>query len=80
MKIGKSDSIETIAPEHWRKMAQESRVGWPMLRERIVDLCGKCIDGLRSQDVLGAARDPAMAERVAGIIQDRAASLLQSLK
>lgn len=79
MKIGKSDSIERITPAHWQKMAKESSVGWPMLRERIVDLCGKCIDGLRNKDVLGAANDPAMAERVAGIIQERAASLLRGL-
>ena len=80
MKIGKSESIETITPAHWQKMAQECRVGWPMLRERIVDLCGKTIEGLRNEDVLGAANDPAMAERVAGIIQERAAALLQGLK
>jgi serine/threonine-protein kinase HipA len=80
MKIGKSDSIERITPAHWQKMAQESSVGWPMLRERIMDLCGKCSDGLRNEDVLGAANDTAMAERVAGIIQERAASLLQGLK
>ena len=67
-------------PVHWQKMAQESRVGWPMLRERIVDLCGKTIAGLRHDDVLSAPNDAAMAARVAGIIQERAASLLQGLK
>ncbi|MCF7837840.1 MAG: hypothetical protein K9N49_04350 [Candidatus Marinimicrobia bacterium] len=80
MKIGPSESIETITPAHWRKMAQESRVGWPMPRERIVGLCGKCIEKLPSATVLSAANDPAMAERVAGIIQERSASLLQGLK
>lgn len=80
MKIGKSESIETITPEHWQKMAQESNVGWPMLRERIVDMCGKTITGLRNKNVLDAANDPAMAERVAGIIQERATSLLQGMK
>lgn len=80
MKIGKSDSIETITPAHWQQMAQESRVGWPMLRERVADLCGKVVDGLRNKDILATTNDPAMAERVAGIIQERAASLLQSLK
>jgi serine/threonine-protein kinase HipA len=79
MKIGKSDSIETITPAHWRKTAQESRVGWPMLRERITDLCGKAIEGLRNKDVLAANNDPTMAERVASIIQERAASLLHGL-
>ena len=33
MKIGKSDSIETITPEHWQKMAAETKVSWPLLRE-----------------------------------------------
>ena len=80
MQIGKSDSIEMITPAHWQKMAQESRVGWPMLRERIVDLCGKAIAGLRNKDVLGATNDSTMAERVASIIQERAASLLQSMQ
>ncbi|MFA4944936.1 MAG: type II toxin-antitoxin system HipA family toxin [Lentisphaeria bacterium] len=80
MKIGKSESIETITPAHWQKMAQECRVGWPMLRERIADLCGKTIEGLKSKEVLAASNDLAMAERVADIIQERAASLLQCLK
>jgi serine/threonine-protein kinase HipA len=80
MKIGKSDSIERITPAHWQKMAQESRVGWPMLRERIAHLCGKVIDGLQNKDLLAATNDITMAERVAGIIQKRAASLLRSLK
>ena len=79
MKIGKSESIESITPSNWKKMAQETSVGWPMLRERIVDLCGKCIDCLRNEAVLSAANDPAMAERVAGIIQERSSSLLQSM-
>ena len=80
MKIGKSESIETITPAHWQKMAGESRVGWPMLRERIAGLCGKCVDALQDEAVLNAVNDPVMAERVAGIIQERASSLLQSMK
>jgi len=80
MKIGRSDSIETVTPAHWQKMAGESRVGWPMLRERIGDMCGKVIDGAGNKDVLAAANDPIMAERVAGIIQERAASLRRRLR
>jgi serine/threonine-protein kinase HipA len=80
MKIGKSDSIERITPAHWQKMARESSVGWPMLRERIADLCGKCIDGLRNEAVLSAANDPAVVDRVAGIIQERAESLLRVIR
>ncbi len=80
MKIGNSDSIETITPVHWRKMAQECSVGWPMLRERIVGLCGKAIDELRNQDLLAATNDLTMARRVAAIIQERASLLLHGLR
>jgi serine/threonine-protein kinase HipA len=79
MKIGQSESIETITPAHWQKMAQESRVGWPMLRDRIVDLCGKTIAGLRDADVRGAATDARTVARVSGIVEERASSLLLSL-
>jgi hypothetical protein len=60
-------------------MAQETRVGWPMLRERIVNLCGNTIAGLRNTGVRGAANDLTTVDRVAGIIEERASSLLQSL-
>ena len=79
MKIGKSESIETITPAHWQRMAHESRVGWPMLRERIVDLCGRTIAGLRDKDLRNAASDAGAVERVAGIIEARASSLLKGL-
>lgn len=79
MKIGKSESIERITAAHWRKMAQEARVGWPMLRERIEHLCGKTRDGLGTDAVLGASTDAAMVACVADIIEKRAARLLESL-
>lgn len=52
----------------------------PDPQERIVDLCGRSIDGLRNKDLLAATNDRAMAERVAGIILKQAESLLQCLK
>lgn len=75
MKIGKGESIATVTPADWQRMARETRLGWPMLRERIVDLCGRCIEALSQPDLLRDANDPAMAERVANIIQERATSL-----
>ncbi len=80
MKIGKSDSIETVTPAHWQTMAREARVGWPMLRERMVDLCDQCIAGSRNTNILNAAQDPIMADHWAAIIQERGISLLQGLR
>ncbi|NLI74861.1 MAG: type II toxin-antitoxin system HipA family toxin [Candidatus Riflebacteria bacterium] len=79
MKIGQSDSIEKITPAHWQKMAQEARVGWPMLRERLELLCGRTLDGLRNPAVLSAPTNAAMVQRVADIIRTRASRLLESL-
>ncbi len=80
MKIGKSDSIEVITPLHWQKMARESNIGWPMLRERIVDLCRKVRNSLCRADIRGVADDTTTVDRVAGIIEERASSLLQCLE
>ena len=54
-------------------MARECSVGWPMLRERIVDLYGRATDGVRD---LPAASLCATSEHVAGIIRDRAEAQL----
>lgn len=80
MKIGKSDSIETITPAHWQKMAKETRISWPMLRERIAALCQRTLTALRDTDLRKATDNAPTADRVAGIIEARASSLLQSFK
>lgn len=79
MKIGKSDSMEAIASIHWQKMARECGVGWPMLRERIADLCAKVISELGRKDIFRTTNDPTTTERVAGIVQLRATALLKAL-
>jgi len=80
MKIGKSDSIENITPVHWQKMTQETRLSWPMLRERMEELGHKTLNALAEPGVRSAADDNAIFERVAGIIRDRALSVLQGLR
>lgn len=77
MKIGRSESIETISAENWKKMAQEMQVGWPMLRERIAALSGATLTHLRDAAAQAAQGDPVTAERVAGIIERRAERMLQ---
>ena len=80
MKIGQGDSLETITPANWKKMTEETLLGWPMMRERIAELCRKTVDALRDPGVRSAAKDEAAVDRVAGIVEERASSLLQSLK
>ena len=79
MKIGQCDSLDAIAPAHWHEMTQEARLGWPLVRERIVDLCRAVLGELPKPDLRQATGNDAMFERVAGIIEKRTASMLQSL-
>jgi len=79
MKIGPGDSIETVTPAHWRKMTEETRLGWPMVRERMAELCLKTITGLRDPDIRCAENAETMVDRVTSIVGERAASLLRSL-
>jgi serine/threonine-protein kinase HipA len=76
MKIGQSESMERITSANWQKMAAETGVGWPMLRERIADLSHKTLAALQDADVRKAANDAATVERIAGIIEARTTSLL----
>ncbi len=80
MKIGQSDSIETITLAHWKKMTEETRLGWPMVRERITGLCRKTRAVLQDSRAWETPGDAATADRVASIVEARASSLLQSMK
>ena len=79
MKIGKSDSMNEIRPEHWKKMAVETGIGWPMLRERLRYLGQKTLLALKDPDLTKLAEDSSMALRIAGIIKDRATLLIEKL-
>jgi len=76
MKIGQCESIEKITAVHWRKMAAETGLGWPMLRERIAGLGRKTLAILRDGTVHRAVGETATVERIAGIIENRAVSML----
>jgi serine/threonine-protein kinase HipA len=79
MKIGTCESLETLTTAHWQKMTQDSRLGWPMVRERLANLSRATLSGLRQSAVRESLFDDAMATRVAEIIEQRASFLLHSL-
>lgn len=79
MKIGQGDSLDAITPAHWQKMAEEARLGWPMVRERLANLCRAVQTALREPALRQATGDDAVFAQVAGIIEKRSSSLLQAL-
>lgn len=79
MKIGQSDSIDSIQPAHWQQMTKEARLGWPQVRERLASLCRTVQTALREPSLRQATGDDAMFGRVVDIIDKRSSSLLQAL-
>lgn len=79
MKIGQCDSIDTITPVHWRKMAQEASLSWPALRERLVSLCQALLAALPSQSLHEATGDDEMYKLLTTIVDKRTSALLQAL-
>jgi hypothetical protein len=71
--------LAALTPADWQKMTQESRLGWPMVRERLVLLSRATLSGLQQVKAHETLLNDAMAARVAGIIEQRVSFLLQSL-
>lgn len=75
MKIGKCKNINNLLPGHWEKMADETGLGWPMIRDRIVELTSMIPDHTTTagQDLPASAAD--MLKRVADIITSRSKTI-----
>ncbi len=80
MRIGDCKSLDAFTPAPWQKMAQEARLGWPMIRERMASLCRKTIEALQDPGIRKAAGNDAMADRVAGLAMERATAMLSYLR
>jgi hypothetical protein len=72
MKIGRSESIETITAVHWKKMAEESNIGWPMVRDRIRQLSQTVAQAIRTVEAECSIQNPSKISEVADIIQRQA--------
>ncbi|MDP8246797.1 MAG: type II toxin-antitoxin system HipA family toxin [Candidatus Tritonobacter lacicola] len=77
MKIGGSKSLDTLTIDNWEKMAQETRLGWPMIRERISELCQIILEELAAVGTPFEKGDAAMTEQLQKTIADRALSMLE---
>jgi serine/threonine-protein kinase HipA len=77
MRIGDCASLDAFAPEPWQKMAKDTRLGWPMVRDRMVALCGKTLEALRDPRLKNKASDTPMAATVAAIVLVRASAMLR---
>ncbi len=72
MKIGSCDAITNITPAHWQKMAKETNLGWPMIRERIKELSHRTLEVVRNLSRLDPALNQNMIQTVTETITKRA--------
>ena len=72
MNIGGCKQINAVVAGHWKKMAAETGLGWPMIRERIMDLARRVIDASGKVTPQTNEVDITMSERVAKIVCQRA--------
>jgi len=80
INIGKSKNIHEVTPDHFRKMASEAVLGWPMVRERMVTMCEKVIDALNAQELEKLSSDPAVVSQLTKIVNQRSKRMLDYLK
>lgn len=65
MKIGNGKLITEIQLGHFRKMANECNLGWPMVRERVVAMSRRVGEALSTADLGGSQSE--MASRVTAL-------------
>jgi len=51
MKIGSAGSLAEVSPEHFKQLSAEAKLGWPMVRERLAELCRKTSTAIRSDEI-----------------------------
>ena len=67
--------MSALAPAHWKKMAAETNLGWPMIRERMASLCQEILAKLDHALQQTAPSDATMLGSIADIIKTRALRL-----
>jgi serine/threonine-protein kinase HipA len=65
MKIGSASSLTEVSPEHFKQLCGQSKLGWPMVRERIGELCRKTLETIHDREALPILRNPTVNNIVA---------------
>lgn len=68
MSIGNGKKVNDVNPAHFRHMAEEAALGWPMVRERIEILAGKAIATMEEGSLVRTSPDPNIATRLSEMV------------
>ncbi len=79
MKIGAGRSLNDLNGSNFRRMAQNAGLGWPMVRQRVAEMCisiQRILDVYKSRP----AMDGAETIRISRVIQERCKKLQARLE
>ena len=76
MNIGKGKDVNDVNPDHFKRMAEEADLGWPMVRERIATLLGRVIEVLEEEQLAETAPPSGMAASVSELVTQRCRRML----
>jgi len=71
MNIGYGKNVNDVNPAHFRRMAEDTSLGWPMVRERIETLSLKAIETLEEGSVARNSPDAGIAARLSELVMQR---------
>jgi serine/threonine-protein kinase HipA len=71
MSIGNGKNVNDVNPAHFKGMAEEASLGWPMVRERVDALADQVIMALEEGSLVRHSSDPAIAARLCELITGR---------
>lgn len=79
MKVGSAWKLAEVSPEHFRQLARETVLGWPLVRERLAGLSKRIVESARE---ISPPSEPASKPwaRVAELVRSRAERMLRLLK
>ena len=79
MKIGGCESVNAFTIGEWKKMAQKTGLGWPMMRERIAESCHSVLNELGEVQAQTKEYGESMVALLHETIGDRVAKMLEAL-
>ena len=79
MKIGGCESVNAFTIGDWKKMAKKAGLGWPMIRERMAEICHSILNELGEVQAQTREYNESMATLLHETIGGRVTRMLEAL-
>lgn len=79
MNIGHGKHANDLNPAHFRSLAEECDLGWPMIRERVRTLAEKMLMAVNDSVASSDSALPVMRARIADMVHDRCERMLKQV-